>query len=257
MTYTTEKTESTSNMQPKYLFILFTLFSSTWLASNIAAVKLVYVFGITLTGGFIIFPFTSMFNNLIIEIYGFKNSRQALWSGFLFNIIFILFMNLVNIIPASPHWHLQTEFHDILIPSSRIVFASLLSFAFSDFINSYSMAKLKLKDNGEALLKRIIISSSLAMVVDITLFFALAFLYTMPIALLIKTYCLAFLKRVIFQILFLPILWFLIDLVKKHEGFEIYDYNTNFTPFSLDNIYNINNYSTHVKNTSEKSIYNE
>ena len=44
----------------KYLFVLLALFISTWLTSNIAAVKMVSVFGITLTGGFIIFPFTTM-----------------------------------------------------------------------------------------------------------------------------------------------------------------------------------------------------
>jgi len=234
--------ESKSIVQPKYLFILFTLFASTWLASNIAAIKLVHFWGITLTGGFLIFPFTCMFNNLIIEVYGYKNSRQVLWSGFLFNIVFIFSMNLVNMIPASPSWPLQNEFQDILIPSTRIVFASLLSFFFSDFISCYSMAKLKLKDRGRSLLKRIILSSSLATVVDITLFFILAFFGVMPIELLVKTYFLAFIKRIFFQILMLPILWFLIDLIKRREGFEVYDHNTDLNPFLLDNVYDINNY---------------
>lgn len=237
-----EQLEITPNIQPKYLFALLALFSSTWLASNVAAIKLVSVFGITLTGGFLSFPFATMFNTLIIELYGFKNSRQVLWSGSLFNLIFILWILIVNLIPSSPHWRLENEFRDILIPSSRIIFSSLLSFLIADFINGYTMAKFKIKDNGNALLKRIIVSSFLATVVDITLFFFLAFLNTMPIDLFVMTYTTAVIKRIIFQILFLPILWYSIDLLKKKEKFEIFDYDTDFTPFSLDNVYSIHNY---------------
>lgn len=239
--------EEVPAVQPKYLFILFALFSSTWLASNVAAVKLVSIFGITLTGGFLSFPFATMLNTIIIEQYGFKNSRQVLWSGSLFNLVFIIWMLIVNFIPASPHWQLQNEFQNILIPSSRIIFSSLLSFLVADFINGYTMAKLKIKDVGEALLKRVIISSLLATIVDITLFFTLAFLNTMPMDLFIKTYFLAFIKRILFQIICLPVLWYLIDLMKKKEGFEVFDYDTDFNPFSLENVYSIHNYEKRDK----------
>ena len=139
-----ELNKTTLNFQPKYLFIIFTLFAATWLISNISAIKLVSIFGITLTGGFIVFPFTTLFNYIIIEVYGYKNSRQALWSGALLNVTFIFFMYVVNIIPADPNWKLQIAFQDILVPSMRIVFASIFSFLLSDFVNNYLMAKMKL-----------------------------------------------------------------------------------------------------------------
>ena len=76
----------------KYQYLFLTFFSATWLISCIAAVKLVSVFGLTLTGGFMIFPFTSLAGTLIVEIYGYKNARQAAWSGFLLNILYVLFI---------------------------------------------------------------------------------------------------------------------------------------------------------------------
>ena len=54
-------------------------------------------------------------------------------------------MYAVNIIPADPHWKLQTEFQDILVPSIRIIIASIISFLLSDFVNNYIMAKMKKK----------------------------------------------------------------------------------------------------------------
>ena len=132
---TSDSFESTLHF--KYFFLLLTLFSATWLISNIAAVKLVSIFGITLTGGFIIFPFTAMLSIIIVEVYGYKNARQAIWSGFVLNLTFVLFINLVNIIPSSPHWTLEKQFNDILLPETRIIFASLVSLLLSDFSNSY------------------------------------------------------------------------------------------------------------------------
>ncbi|HLB41523.1 MAG TPA: hypothetical protein VJN02_01495 [Gammaproteobacteria bacterium] len=67
---------SRDQIQFKYYFILLTIFLATWVTSDIAAVKLVFIFGITLTGGFIIFPFTTMASSIIVEVYGYKNSNK-------------------------------------------------------------------------------------------------------------------------------------------------------------------------------------
>ena len=102
-------------------------------------------------------------------------------------------------------------------------------------------------------MKRIIISSIIAITIDLTSFFILAFLWTMPLHFLLKIFLTAFIKRVLCQIILLPIIWYLIDIVKTKEGFEIYDYETNFTPFSLDNVYNFTAYKEYKKETPDKS----
>src|SRR3990167_7726179 len=110
-----------SSIHFKFLFILTTLFSGTWLVADIAAVKLVSIFGVTLTGGFIVFPFATLLNIVIVEVYGYKSVRQAIWSGFLLIIIFLFFIHLINIIPESPYWALDREFKAILLPETRIM----------------------------------------------------------------------------------------------------------------------------------------
>src|SRR5262245_49470863 len=121
----------------KYLFIILALFISTWLTSNIAAIKMVSVFGITLTGGFIVFPFTMMLGSILVEVYGYKNSRQAIWAGVALNFTFVLFINIVYLLPASSEWNLNNEFKDVLVPGIRIALASGISFIISEFANSY------------------------------------------------------------------------------------------------------------------------
>ena len=227
-------------VQTKYFYIVLTLFLGTWIVSNIAAVKLVYFFGITLTGGFLIFPFTSAIISLIVEVYGYKFSRQAIWCGFILNLTYLFFINIINIIPNAPEWPLQDQFQKILIPQSRIFIASLTAFWISGFSNSYIMAKLKYK--GISLVQRITLSSILSITIDIVLFFLIAFLGVIPFSLLKKIFFFAFIKKFICEIVILPLIWLIINKFKELEEYEILDNETDFNPFSLDNVYNLDAY---------------
>ncbi len=236
-----------NTFQFRYYFIVLMLFVSTWLISNISAIKLVSVFGIPLTGGFIVFPFTVILGSILVEVYGYKYARQAIWSGFILNTSFIFFINLVNIIPSSPHWNLDQQFKNILVPETRIITASLFSFLLSDFSNSYLMAKMKIRDKGKSLLKRIIISSFLSLTIDIFCFILLAFYDTMPTSLLKKLLIAAFFKKLICQILLFPLIIYLIEILKKFEGIDVYDFDTKFNPFSIEAIYT----TASLKNTEQ------
>jgi len=240
-----------NTIQFKYYFIILTLFSATWLISNIAAVKLVSIFGITLTGGFIVFPFTTMLSSIIVEVYGYKNARQAIWSGFILNLSFVFFIYIVNLVPGSSHWDLDEQFKSILVPEIRIIFASLTSFLISDFSNSYLMAKMKIRSRGKSLLKRIIISSSLSLSIDIICFMLLAFYAAMPSSLLSKLMIAAYLKKLLCQIILFPLILYLIDKLKKSERIDIYDYDTKFNPFSIEAVYD----PSSLKNTGEMIVF--
>jgi uncharacterized integral membrane protein (TIGR00697 family) len=233
-------------IQFKFYFLIMSLFASTWLIANIAAIKLVSIFGITLTGGFIIFPLTTLFASIIVEVYGYKNARQALWVGLILNIMFVVFTHLVNIMPSSPHWKLDEEFHKILLPETRIIFASLISFCISTFFNSILMTKMKIRSRGKSLIKRILVANSISLFIDITCFLTLAFYGAMPNGILFNLISVAYLKKIAAELILFPLTWYLIYLFKKKEGVDIYDLNTNLSPFSLDNVYELNSSSSNL-----------
>lgn len=233
----------------KYFSIILTLFSATWLISNIAAVKLVYIFGVTFTGGFIVFPFTMMLGNVIVEVYGYKNARQSIWAGFILNILFVFFINAVNFMPPSPTWELSEQFQNILVQETRIIFASLISFLMSDFASSFLMAKMKIRSHGKSLIKRIVFASIVSISLDIVSFILLAFWGVVSAAFLIKLMTVVYVKKFVCQIALLPLVWYLISRLKKAENVEIYDFDTKFNPFSLDNVYELR--SVNQFNSSE------
>lgn len=228
-----------TGIQFKFFFLLLTVFSSSWLIANIAAVKMVSIFGVTFTGGFFIFPLTSICNTVIVEVYGYKNSRQAIWCGFLVNACYVVFINIVNIIPAAPHWQMHDQFHHILIPGSRIVLASIVSFFLADFIHSYLMAKMKIITRGKALYRRILVATFISFSLDILLFTTASFYHTLSNAIFLKLLWTVYLKKLACQIVFLPVIGYGIARLKKAEGVDIYDQHTSFNPFSLDNVYEI------------------
>lgn len=228
-----------SGIHFKFFPILLILFCSTWLVADIAAVKMVRIFGIIFTGGFLIFPLTSMLNLIIVEIYGYKNARQTIWSGFILNTTYIIFIHIVNIIPSSPYWHLNHEFQSILVPQTRIIVASVLSFLLADFSNSYLMAKMKIKSKGRSLAKRILIASTLSLSIDILCFITLAFYNTMPNLSFMQLMLTVYIKKILSQLLLFPLACYLISLIKDLEGTEVYDYDTQFNPFSFDNFYEL------------------
>lgn len=230
----------------KYFPIISTLFSAIIIASNVAAIKLIDVFGITLTGGFIIYPFVYTLSCILVEVYGYKNARLAIWCAFILSFIFLFCIDIVALLPPSPTWDLNDEFIHILMPQNRIILASLISFIVSDFLNSYLIARSK--KNGCSLLKRIIKASYLVIFVNIIIFIGLAFYGTVTDNELLNLMFFAFIKKIMFQLLLLPITAWIIETLKNIEGIDLYDYDTNFTPFSLENVYDLNQFRIKKEN---------
>ncbi len=125
------------------------------------------------------------------------------------------------------------------MPGIRIVTASMISIMIAEFVNSYLMAKLKLRRKSNSLGMRIFISCSFSFLLDLTVFLTLAFYGTMPNNALFQLICFAYLKKIICQIILFPVICYLIMMLKKAEGVEIYDFDTQFNPFSLDNVYDL------------------
>ncbi len=125
-------------------------------------------------------------------------SRTQIHFKYLFIILALcFFIYIVHLVPASPHWKLNNEFKNILIPGIRIAIASGVSFIISEFANSYLMAKMKMSSKGKSLIKRIFVSCSCSFLLDIILFLTLAFYGTMPNEMLLTLIYVAYIKKVI------------------------------------------------------------
>lgn len=221
-------------IKPDYLWFLTLSFTAVILLANWFDPRLVKIFGLTTDAGTLIFPVTFLLSDLITEVYGYKHARRAIWCGFLFNIVFILYGQLVIHMP-NPDFPTNNEMFDTLLAFNfRIIAASIISYLISEPLNSLMMAKLKIKTHGRYLGLRFLSSTIVASGVDSFIFSVIAFYGLMSDHNLLNLILTMWLIKVAIEFIGLPISIRLANKLKQIEQLDIYDSRTHFNLFSLD-----------------------
>ena len=228
--------QSNDQREPKLYSVIAMVFVATLLISNIAAQKLFAFGSLTFTAGIILFPVTYIFGDCLTEVYGYSRTRRVIWTGFACNILLVLVLWIAIKLPPAEGWPLQKEFSIILGLVPRIVLASIAGFWVGEFANSYVMAKMKIMTKGAWLAARTIGSTLVGQLLDTIVFVMVAFLFVFDFSLLIKTIFYGWIFKVTYEVLATPFTCMIVDYLKKIEGFDIYDKNTNFNPFSLKDV---------------------
>lgn len=224
-------------IQARYLWFLTLSYSMVMVLANWFDARLISIFGVVTDAGTLIFPFTFLLSDLITEVYGYKKARLAIWCGFLFNAIFIVYAQVVIHLP-SPNFETQNAAFDaILSMNGRIILASTLAYLCSEPLNSFTMAKLKIKTQGRYMSIRFILANVFGSGVDSLIFGVIAFYDAMSLRNLIILILTMWLIKVIAEMLGLPISVRLAKKLKILEELDIYDTDTKFKPFSLESDY--------------------
>lgn len=202
--------------------------------SNWFDMRLVKIFSLTTDAGTLIFPLTFILSDLITEVYGYQQARRAIWCGFLFNGIFILYGQLVIALPSPDYAVINNQkFDDMLFMNLRIIIASMCSYFCSEPLNALVMAKLKILCKGKMLSLRYMASTSLASGVDSLIFGIIAFAGFMSYKNLVILIVTMWFLKVLIELLGLPISLSITRKLKRLECLDIYDNRTNFSLFRL------------------------
>lgn len=219
--------------QYKYYTLISILFASVMVISNILSTKLVNVFGFTIAGAMIIYPFSYIFDYILTDVYGYQNTRRTIISTIICLILFNVSLYLIIVLPPSPYWSYQPYLEQIFGRMLRTFLASTVVFAFSFFVSSYIFQKIKIKTEGKGLFKRVFYSLVISEVLETWLFCILAFGGIWPYSQMARYMILSFFTKVTFELIVYGIITRpLIELIKKQEKSDIIDRKTNFTPFS-------------------------
>lgn len=223
--------------KPRYLWFFTLTYTMVIVLANWFDPRFINIIGLDTDAGTLIFPFTFLLSDLITEVYGFKHARLAIWCGFLFNALFIIYGQTITYLP-SPNYPTNNEMFDTLLAINiRIILASGISYLISEPLNSLIVAKLKIKMNGNFLGIRIFLSSIITTGTDSVFFGMIAFFGTMNnITLLYLILTMWFIKMAIL-ILALPLSISLTKKLKQIERLDIYDKRTKFNLFSCDTDY--------------------
>lgn len=230
-----EKAEGgTSYRNGAYLPVITGLFVAVLLVSNVVSVKILQLGWLVLDAGTIIFPLSYIFGDILTEVYGFRRARKVIWTGFAAALLMSVVFAIVSFLPAEASWSGQAAFDSILGVVPRIVLASLIAYFAGEFSNSYILAKMKVWSKGRNLWQRTIGSTIVGQGVDTAIFATIAFWGTMPFDIFIMLIISNYIFKVGVEVLFTPITYAIVNFLKKEERIDVYDTNTNFSPFVIN-----------------------
>ncbi|NJO69272.1 MAG: queuosine precursor transporter [Bacteroidetes bacterium] len=209
------------------------MFVAVLLISNIASTKILTLWEFTFDGGTILFPLSYIFGDILTEVYGYRNSRKVIWTGFFLALLMSLVLWIVQILPPAADWTNQAAFDSILGFIPRIVVASLLAFIAGEFSNSYILSRLKIRTKGKYLWLRTISSTLIGEGIDTAIFCFVAFYGILPTDLLLSVIISNYIFKCLVEILLTPVTYKVVGFLKREEGVDYYDHGINYNPFSI------------------------
>ncbi len=221
------------NKNFKYLDIITGFFVAILLISDIADTKAITIGFLSFGGGTFLFPLAYIFGDILTEVYGFKRARRVIWMGFASELLMAVLFSLVNLAPASPDYPYAKDFEHILGLTPRIAIASLTAYFFGEFVNSVVLAKMKILTKGKWLWTRTVGSTIAGELVDTGIFMVIAFYGVFPVPLIISIIVSGYLLKVVTEVVFTPVTYWVVNTLKKREHEDYYDKKTKFTPFEF------------------------
>jgi queuosine precursor transporter len=216
-----------------HIFVVILLISNL-VGQKICVVPFIKLFGHTphVSGAQLLFPITYIFGDIFTEVYGYGASRRAIWLGFFSNILLTLMGVFVTWFPSAPEWRNQNSFEAVFYTVPRFVVASLVAFWAGEFTNSYTLAKMKLWTDGKWLWTRTVGSTIAGQFVDTALVIFIAFAGSASWPTMLSLMFWGYLSKVIYEALATPITYSVVNVLKRAEGIDVYDRDTDFNPFA-------------------------
>lgn len=183
--------------------------------------------------GILFFPLSYVLGDVLTEVYGYARARRVVWAGF-GAVLFMAFMAWVVVsMPPAPGWGGQAAYEEVFGLTWRIVLASVIAFWAGELSNAFVMARMKVWSSGKHLWQRTIGSTIVGQGVDSLLFYPIAFLGVWTTSQVLTVLITNYLLKVVWEALLTPVTYRVVAMLKRAEGVDVYDAETEFTPFSV------------------------
>lgn len=222
--------EETTSAGTRFLPVLTGLFVGVLILSNVLASKMVRLGPFVFDGGTLLFPLSYIFGDLLAEVYGYRESRKVIWTGFFALLLMSVNVWLVGALPADESWGFQRDFENILMQMPRIALASVVAYFVGEWSNSVVLSRMKVATGGKRLWMRTVGSTVVGQALDSALFVSIAFAGLYPTGTLAVMFASNYLFKTAIEAAFTPLTYLAVAFVKKTEGRDTYDRDVNYSP---------------------------
>jgi uncharacterized integral membrane protein (TIGR00697 family) len=230
--------------QYRYFDFIMAIFVTVLIVSNVASSAKIVDLGFNIAGvrmafdgGTILFPVSYIFGDILTEVYGYRRSRRAIWTGFFCLGLSSLVFFLVSRMPGEATWQRyagDAAYAAILggMSTGGIVLGSLAGYWSGEFTNSFILARMKVITNGRWLWTRTIGSTIFGEMVDTVVFVTVASLFhVFPWSLFVTLSLTNYLFKVGVEAVMTPLTYLVVAVLKRAESEDYYDRTTDFNPF--------------------------
>lgn len=210
-------------------------------ANIIGAGKASTVAGFSFGAGVLFFPLSYVLGDVLTEVYGYARARRVIWAGFASAAFAAGMAAFITWMPPADWWNTdigggvskQEAFALNFGQAPRIVLASCLAIWAGEFANAFVMARMKVASGGKGLWRRMIGSTAVGQGVDTLIFYPLAFAGVWTAEGVLTVMATNYALKVGWEALLTPVTYRLVGFLKRAEGVDVYDNETDFTPFSV------------------------
>lgn len=220
--------------QYKYLGLITALYITFQLVSDVTAGKIVQLWMFTVSATVLYFPFTYIFADVLTEVYGYSRARRVVWTVLLCSVIAGIVYTFVVLLPPAIGFDANDAYTRVLGQIPRILLGGWIAVWVGGILNDYILAKMKVWTRGKHLWTRTISSTIVGEGANTVLFYVIALSGVIPNALLVASIFSGWFLKVLVEIVFTPVTYYVVNWLKKAENEDFYDTNTKFNPFKIE-----------------------
>jgi len=198
------------------LIVLSSVFIGMLTISNVLAFKLVEFTTLLIApAGVFAYAITYPMTDTMVEIFGKDKVKFIVFIGVLTQLLVLGIIQLSVILPSASFFQHQSEFALVLSQSSRIIFASLIAYLFSQLWDITIFSWTKKKTKGKYLWLRNNLSTISSQLLDSTLFVIIAFYGMMSTSELLMLVIGQYFVKVIIAVMDTPIVYMLVYIIRN------------------------------------------
>ncbi|MDO3650809.1 queuosine precursor transporter [Nocardia mangyaensis] len=212
--------------------VIVAAFTATLIISNICATKGVEFFAdrsatlgplqllpITTDAAFFLFPLAYILGDVLSEVYGFRATRHAIYTGFAALLLTVGAFAIAIQLPPAGFYDNQEAFRTVIGTTPQLVLAGLAGYFVGQLLNSATLVLIKERTKEKHLWARLIGSTVIGEFADTLIFCSIA-----ATAIGIDTWqsfvnfvIIGFLWKTLCEVVMLPVTYRVIALLKKSE----------------------------------------
>ena len=215
----------------KYLGLFSALNVTFLLLSNFTAARIIAIDEVGVSVTVLYFPFTYLIADILTEVYGYAQARSVIWLSLFCSLIAAGIVDLALLVPPAGFFTDDAAYQRIFSAAPKMAIATLLAVFTGDICNSYVLAKMKIWNRGRHLWIRFVTSTVIGEGVNTLVFYGIALYGVLPIGQLAQGILMGWAAKTVVEVVLLPVTYPVVFYLKRVEGVDHYDDDTDFNPF--------------------------